>query len=84
MVYGIRDQSPKVCLGLESEAWDRGSQHWNWGSSIKIWDTGIIYGIMDQNSSKKWDEGSKLSKNSGIIKTKLYHATSLSKYHIIF
>jgi len=73
MVYGIRDQSPKLSLGLGSEAWNRGSQCWNWGSSIKFGDTRI----RDQNFSKKWVQGSKLSKNSMIIKTKIYHVTSL-------
>jgi len=53
-VYGIRDQSPKCCLGSGSEAWDRGSQRWDRGSSIEFRDTGIIYGISDQNFFKKW------------------------------
>jgi len=58
MVYGIRDQSPKFCLrsGSELEAYDRESQRWDWGSSIKF---GIIYGIRDQSVPKKWAQGSK-------------------------
>jgi len=44
-------------LGSGSEAWDRGSQRWDWGSSIKFGDTGIIYGIRDQNLSKNIGSG---------------------------
>jgi len=59
MVYGSGDQSPTFCLGSGSEAWDiSGSQRWDWGSSIKFGNTGIIYGIRDQNFSKKWAQRS--------------------------
>jgi len=47
------------------------------GIKYKIWGYWDIYGIWDQNFSKKWAQGSKLSKNSGIIKTKIYHVKSL-------
>jgi len=75
MVYGIRDQSPKFCLELGSEARDRGSQRWDWESRrVKFGDR-----LRDQGSKflKKWAQGSKLSKNSRIIKTKIYHVTML-------
>jgi len=80
MVYGIIDQDVRENLNsciflksLQSDAMcsiDRGSQRWDSGLSIKFWNTEIIYGIMDQNFSKTLTQGSKLSKNSGIIKTK--------------
>jgi len=47
--------------------WDRDQKHEIGDHSIGIGDqvygdTGIIYGIRDQNLSKKWAQGSKLSK----------------------
>jgi len=36
MLYGIRDQSPKFCLGSRSAAWNRESQRWDRGSSMGI------------------------------------------------
>jgi len=72
------------CLGSRSEAWEMGTQRWDRGLSITFGDTGITYGIRDQNFFKKWAQGSKLSKNSGIIKMKIFHVTRLlSSYGLL-
>jgi len=53
MVYGVRDQSPKFCLGSGSKTWDTDGIT-ALGLSIK----NNIWGYWDH----LWDQGSKLSK----------------------
>jgi len=65
--HGIGDHS----VGIGDHSVEIGDQVYNLGI------LGSFTWFRDQNFSKTWAQGSKLFKNSGIIRTRIYHVTSL-------